>query len=209
MPKPWRFALALLCLAATAPSDSIPRHNRLLRSAFRRVAVPELDRSDMHAFPWPGQAASSRAAAGIKGILRCSMDGLTAMRDYRLDRETLFQHLESRSVYATTGARILLDFSVNGKGMGEEISLPPNAPRAIRAEVHGQAPVSEVAVIREDPQKPVQVWRFDPPILDPGVLEWTDPEPLKSSTWYYLRVIQSDHHLAWSSPVWLDPDPLP
>jgi len=152
---------------------------------------------------------SGKPGAGIKGILRCSMDGLTAMRDYRLDRETLFQHLESRSVYATTGARILLDFSVNGKGMGEEISLPPNAPRAIRAEVHGQAPVSEVAVIREDPQKPVQVWRFDPPILDPGVLEWTDPEPLKSSTWYYLRVIQSDHHLAWSSPVWVDPDSLP
>ncbi len=147
---------------------------------------------------------SGKPGAGVAGCLTYSIDGLTAYRDINLDRETLFNNIESRSVYATTGARILLDFTVNGRGMGEEFDLSPDSPRYIEVHVHGEAPVREVAVIREVPQEPVKVWTFDPPLLDTGLLEWTDMDSLTGSTWYYLRVKQEDHHLAWSSPVWID-----
>lgn len=148
---------------------------------------------------------SGKPGAGNKGILSCSIDGLTGARLTSLDREQVFSALENRATFATTGARMLLDFSVNRAPMGSEISTQADAPREIRAEVYGESAVSEVAVVRVDPREPVRVWRFDPPRLDPGVLEWTDPEPLSGPVWYYLRVIQSDRHMGWSSPVWVDP----
>jgi|GEM_PF-885398 len=151
---------------------------------------------------------SGKPGAGVSGLLPHSLDGLTAVRGERLTRETIFEQLESRSTYATTGARILLDFSVNGHGMGREVSMSPNLNRQVKVNVHGEAPIRKVEIIREDPRSPVKSWNFDPPHLDTGLLEWTDPEPLNDSTWYYLRVTQEDGHMAWSSPVWVDPDTL-
>ena len=88
--------------------------------------------------------------------------------------------------------------------MGEEIGVKKNMRRSIKIEVYGEAPVSEVDLIRENPIEPVKVWKWDTPLLDPGKLEWQDNSPLSASTWYYVRVIQSDNQIAWSSPIWLD-----
>jgi len=33
---------------------------------------------------------------------------------------------------------------------------------------------------------------------------WNDPRLPNHSTWYYVRVFQSDGHMAWSSPIWLE-----
>ena len=88
--------------------------------------------------------------------------------------------------------------------MGQEIKIKRNLSRTIKTEVHGEAPVSEVDIIRENPTEPVKIWKWDIPILDPGMLEWTDDSPLVGSTWYYVRVIQSDNQMAWSSPIWVD-----
>jgi hypothetical protein len=146
---------------------------------------------------------SGKPGAGNKGILRCSIDGLTAVRGHELDRDTIFDALERRATYATTGARILLDFSFNGQGMGSEVLLGSDQERSLRVEVSGEAPVREVAVIRGDPKNPVHVWTFDPPVLDPGVLSWNDVSTMKGPTYYYIRVTQSDNHMAWSSPIWV------
>lgn len=34
-------------------------------------------------------------------------------------------------------------------------------------------------------------------------LHWADS--VSAAAWYYLRVIQIDGEMAWSSPVWIDP----
>jgi hypothetical protein len=36
---------------------------------------------------------------------------------------------------------------------------------------------------------------------------WTDPEwgLQTAEQWYYVRVIQDDDEMAWSSPVWVKP----
>lgn len=146
---------------------------------------------------------SGKPGAGIPGILRCAADGLAGVRGAKLDRETIFHALEQRATYATTGARVLLEFSVNGQTMGGS-AKGNGAPRVIRAVVYGEAPVSEVAVIRGDPRQPAHTFAFNPPSLDPGELTWTDNSDLTTPAFYYLRVVQVDHHLAWSSPVWVE-----
>jgi hypothetical protein len=38
-------------------------------------------------------------------------------------------------------------------------------------------------------------------------LRWSDPDWSRQSReqWYYVRVIQTDDEMAWSSPVWVKP----
>ena len=48
-------------------------------------------------------------------------------------------------------------------------------------------------------------------VLNCGKLEhrlsWTDPEWSQQTgeQWYYVRVIQEDDEMAWSSPMWVTP----
>jgi hypothetical protein len=34
---------------------------------------------------------------------------------------------------------------------------------------------------------------------------YRDGQPLKQQAYYYLRVIQEDGNMAWSSPIWVAP----
>ena len=36
-------------------------------------------------------------------------------------------------------------------------------------------------------------------------LSWSDPEwdKLAGEQWYYVRIIQSDDEMAWTSPMWI------
>ena len=36
------------------------------------------------------------------------------------------------------------------------------------------------------------------------IREWLDKAEARSGDYYYLRVIQRDGHMAWSSPIWVD-----
>jgi hypothetical protein len=36
-------------------------------------------------------------------------------------------------------------------------------------------------------------------------LAFEDDAPLEGPAFYYVRVIQADGHMAWSSPVWVGP----
>jgi hypothetical protein len=40
-------------------------------------------------------------------------------------------------------------------------------------------------------------------------LTYLDTEPLPGRSYYYVRVIQKDNEMAWSSPVWLEPPGIP
>jgi hypothetical protein len=72
--------------------------------------------------------------------------GLMAARTDDLDRGSLWDAFTSKRVYATTGARILLDVTVDGAGMGETVeSRSPTVDVSVR----GTAPVQRVDLFRE------------------------------------------------------------
>jgi hypothetical protein len=130
--------------------------------------------------------------------------GITAFRASRLDRDAIWEAFGERNTYATTGARILLEVECAGARMGEEVSVERAPTLAIK--VFGTQPLDRVQIIRGD--RSTQTYELSPVVTagdevwDFGV-EWTDPEPIRGETYYYVRVTQSDNHFAWSSPLFV------
>ena len=125
---------------------------------------------------------------------RCGMTG-ACMPD--LDRRCLIAALRNRQTYATTGARILLDFAVSDLPMGA-VGRAPAAD--CRATVHAVEPVHTVEIVKDGRV----VWSHEPGELDVTV-RWQDPDPPCAEHYYYLHVVQTDGQMAWSSPVWVRP----
>ena len=123
--------------------------------------------------------------------------GQTGVLAPELTREAIFDALRDRRCYATTGARILLWFEVDGQPMGSE--LPVLGPVAIRIRCHAEVSISELSVVKNG-----SVWQqFSPGGLD-CELDLDDESPLPGVNYYYVRVTQADGHRAWSSPVWTE-----
>jgi len=126
-------------------------------------------------------------------------DGLTAVYASELTREAIWDALWHRHTYGTTGARILLQFEVNGTPMGGEVSL--YGPAEIKVEATGAAPIQSVELIRDN--KVIHHWRG----CDEQVRFEYEDDMLSSggNHYYYVRLTQVDGQMAWSSPVWTVP----
>lgn len=79
-------------------------------------------------------------------LIRNVSNGLTAVLAKELTREALWEAFHARRTYATTGERILLDVSVDGRAMGEEYETGRD-PR-IEVSVEGTAPIERIDVLR-------------------------------------------------------------
>jgi len=125
--------------------------------------------------------------------------GLAAIYSETLERDAVLQALRRRHTYATSGARIVLSFALGGHPMGSILKrsdLPPVLH--FQSRVIGTAPIQSVELIKNgatfDEQSPSgddALLTFDDPTGNPG-------------DYYYLRVTQTDHSLAFSSPIYLD-----
>jgi len=122
---------------------------------------------------------------------------MTAALMESFDRRSLIRALRERKTYATTGARILLSFSVSGIPMGDEGEVES---ATIEASIHGCGPLEALEVVKNGRV----VHRLECSERD-AVLRWRDPEPPVEEDWYYLRVVQADGQMAWSSPIWVKP----
>jgi len=104
-----------------------------------------------------------------------------------------------RAVYATTGARIIVDFSINGNPMGSEFYVNnPSEKRNIKVHIEGTDNIKYVAIIKNNGEL----------INKKGCgksfkIEILDDKPINKTDYYYVRVVQEDTHLAWSSPIWV------
>lgn len=140
--------------------------------------------------------------------------GLTAILAKEQQRSSLFEALQSRSCYATTGEKIILGLFIAGSKMGSELDtkLKPGLEfnRHITGYVIGTNPLSEVALIRNG--KVCKTFDLQEAELQ---IEYDDTELLSQIAlsgkgdnlpfcYYYLRVTQKDGHMAWSSPIWID-----
>jgi hypothetical protein len=126
-----------------------------------------------------------RSYPGDRQIHTPFKGGLCAVWCESLARESIFAALKTRRCYGTTGARIVVRFSISEAW---EMSI----------EVAGTAALERVEVVHD-----LQLWRTIIP-EDPNqsmLKQAFDVEPRRG--FYYLRVFQKDGERAWTSPIWL------
>jgi hypothetical protein len=162
--------------------DPIPGHH--VRDAFaqghRLGIIASGDTHDGH----PGKRTHGAPA-----------NGLVAFRGAGRDRESIFESLRERSVYGTTGPRILVASEWGGHAPGSRLNEKP-------------AGEIEVRVVAPEPVEVIEV------IGESGVVERAygggrhvqrrfAEAARANSPWLYVRVVLADGEAAWDSPWWI------
>jgi len=160
---------------------------------------------DLWARGWrAGVTAGSDCHAGHPGRanwlrhMRAHPGGLTGVWAEGFTREALWAALLERRCYGTTGARIILEFSVDGSPMGSETESA-GSRHVIRGRAIAPEPVARVTVVRCGEEIHSQ-----PGDSEDLAIEFADENPPAGTLVYYIRAMTSDGELAWSSPVWID-----
>ncbi len=125
--------------------------------------------------------------------------GITGAYVKELTREGVFEAIRARRVFASTGARMVIDFRVNGTFMGGETAVQ-GAPR-VSVDVTGDADLDRLEIVRDH--------RIVHAVQGSGKrasFQFVDEEGSdnRRSSYYYLRITQKDEMKAWSSPIWVN-----
>jgi hypothetical protein len=123
--------------------------------------------------------------------------GLTGAHLPALTRGALVEALRQRRTFATTSARILLDVAVAGVPMGGEGAS--GGPPRVEAGVLACAPLEAIRVVRDGETVHEAAVEGEDAKLD-----WRDEACPPGEHWYYVKVLQRDGEMAWSSPVWIE-----
>ena len=103
--------------------------------------------SDNH-LSQPGYTAPKNSSLAQRG-------GLGAVLATEKTTDALFDAMKSLRAYATSGERIIVDFSVNDVGMGQR--APFSKDRIIRGQVVGTAPIDTITLVKNDEE----IWQLD------------------------------------------------
>ncbi|MFZ5831988.1 MAG: CehA/McbA family metallohydrolase [Planctomycetota bacterium] len=114
-----------------------------------------------------------------------------------LSREAILDAIRARRCYGTTAAKIVLDVRVDGHLMGEKLSAPAGQSVSVAIRAQCPAEIDRVEVCRNN-----QFIYLQRPGGRDCELTFVDRKPLPGRSYYYVRVIQKDEEIAWSSPVW-------
>jgi len=112
-----------------------------------------------------------------------------------LTRDAIWQAMYDRNCYATTGARIILQFHINGVPMGSETCIEKDPEISIFAS--GSDELSIVEIIKNG-----EVKHQSSAQGHEASIEFVDSSFSKDS-WYYVKIVQNDGETAWSSPIWV------
>ena len=121
--------------------------------------------------------------------------GLVAFEGASATRASVLETLRARRVYATNGPRIVVRFTAAGRPMGSE--LPAGVPTEIEVRVVGTAPIDHLELVG-------RAGTIGSRTGDGGRAlhaTFTLDAPA-AGDFAYVRVVQTDDGLAWSSPVW-------
>ncbi len=126
--------------------------------------------------------------------------GLTVAIAKENSLKAIFEAIRARRVYATSGSRIFIDFRIDGEWMGSDITT--NQKPSIALRVKGSAPLHKVEVIRDG--EPILILGKDATFGLGVNRTFTDSKVQPGPHFYYLRILQEDGEMAWSSPIWVN-----
>lgn len=143
--------------------------------------------------------------------------GLTAVVGSSQSRDGLIQSIKDRRCYATTGARMILNIEIAGLPLGCVISTKSKPGllynRYIKGFVIGTDTVKKIEIIRNGKVVKTLEPQTDQVEFEINDSDFLEDHLIKSKLdqslfcYYYMRAIQNDGHVAWSSPIWIEYHP--
>jgi len=150
-----------------------------------------------HLSPNAGWRRARPDPRGKRAGQRMGKGGLAAVRSRGLTGPELLSAFRARATYATSGPRIWLETKLGGLPMGSTVE--PAKSGILSVEFAGTSPVSYVEII----QRHQTIQRIPCEQSLDGRLEHP-LGPLAKGDYVYVRLLQSDGGLAWSSPYYVE-----
>jgi hypothetical protein len=171
-----------------------------LRSTYEYNGAPDpADRAiyekDSKNFVWDALARGRKLGFIASSDHRSTHMSFAAVYVKGIDRESIFEGLHARRTYASTD-KILLEVSIGEALMGEEARVE-GAPE-LQVAVTGTGPIARVEVVRN------QAFVYSTqPKTNETKFTFRDQKFDGTESYYYVRVIQENKQMAWSSPIWV------
>ena len=170
-----------------------------IRGSYEHKGCPRQARRSV---PEPGYYYQDALARGLVIGIIASPDhgggyGKAAVFAPELTREAILDAVRARHCYGTTAAKIFLDVRVDGHLMGEKIAGPPGKSVEVKIAARCPRDIGRIEVCRNGKF----IHKATPKGREASI-SFVDKAPLPGRSYYYVRVIQKDEEIAWSSPVW-------
>lgn len=171
-----------------------------MRSSYEYNGAPDpADRQvyekDSKNFVWDALARGHKLGFIASSDHTSTHMSFAAVYTRALDRESIFEALQSRRTYAATD-RIFVDFSIGSAVMGEEVTIA-GTPE-INVAVTGTAPLARIDIIKNG----TFAYTVEPKTRE-AKFQFRDQNFDGKESHYYVRVIQQDKQMAWASPIWV------
>jgi hypothetical protein len=145
-------------------------------------------------------------AKGLKLGMESSSDHIATHTSYTMiytpsvARPDIVESMRKRHAYGATD-NIVLDFRARDREghewmMGD--ALAAAAPPVLHVKVMGTGPLDAVEIIKDGKF----VYKAAPASKD-AEFDFTETASGAGESWYYVRVMQKDRNMAWSSPIWV------
>ena len=139
--------------------------------------------------------------------------GIMAIWAETLTKESLWDALNDRKCYGTTGPRVIIEFYVNNYFMGDIIDMEKNShlstERIIKLSLYSPIPIKKIELIRNNSVvnlKKLNLEEITYDFIDSdsfNEIALTHSQKNEIFVFYYVRVFLSNNNMAWSSPIWL------
>ena len=153
-----------------------------LERGFRLGILGSGDTHDGH----PGRRSADYPSTGVAGIWA-----------RELTRSGIWEALLAKRVYGTSGARIILEFEIDGHLMGENFATEGEAEKIITVRAVGTAEIDLLEILEN-----TEVIFRD--AVGAAEVELNQAYTVKPGAYYRVRLYQTDGEMAWSSPIWCD-----
>ena len=146
-----------------------------------------------------GFVGSGDSHDGHPGLahLVTGQSGLAAIFTESLDRPSLLAAMKQRRTFATNGIRPWMEVFIDDTFMGGSLPMPME-DHVLRVRYEATAPIERIDLIRSD-----RVAALEGPDTLSLELERKIPR-LRPGEFHYVRIIQENGGVAWSSPVFVD-----
>ncbi len=111
-------------------------------------------------------------------------------------REAIVDGMRKRHTFAATD-NIIIDFRIGDAFMGDETTM--SGPPKLEIKAVGAGPIRQIDIIRDNRF----VYTTRPGKRDAEVVYLDQEAPTKDTSYYYVRVIQENKMMAWSSAIWV------